>query len=115
MGREIKFRAWHKADEKMHEVYGFSNHQWFLKGKRFPMPPGAIEILQYSGLKDCEYKDVFEGDICELRTGYGLYGALGIVGFELGEFFFTNLGEGLYGEFKIIGNIYENPELLQNI
>lgn len=43
--REIKFRAWHKADEKMYEVYGFAQNKWFLKGKQFPMPNGAVVIM----------------------------------------------------------------------
>lgn len=54
--REIKFRAWHKADEKMYEVYGFAQNKWFLKGKQFPMPNGAVAIMQYTGLKDKKRK-----------------------------------------------------------
>jgi len=120
--REIKFRVWHKADEKMYEVYGFAQNKWFLKGKQFPMPNGAVVIMQYTGLKDKNGKEIYEGD---LLTDYGeappLYveyseehGAYCFVDkFDpSGTVYYTPLMI-YYEQMEVIGNIYENPELLE--
>jgi uncharacterized phage protein (TIGR01671 family) len=114
MGREIKFRA--KVLNSNNWIYRQPFHirgTWYMYNSLWDMVPIEHKTIgQYTGLKDCDGQELYEGDICELRTGYGMYGTKGVVGFEKGEFYFTNLDEGLFGEFKIIGNIYENPELL---
>jgi uncharacterized phage protein (TIGR01671 family) len=115
MGQEIKFRAWEKHLKEMIPVHDIDFEKKIINVASAWRLFNEIEIMQYTGLKDCDGKDLYEGDICELRTGYGMYGTKGIVGFETGEFFFINLQEGLYGEFKIIGNIYENPKIMLEV
>jgi hypothetical protein len=132
--RKIKFRAWHKTDEKMYEVYGFSKNQWFLKGKNFPMPPSAVVIQQYTGLTDTNEVEIFEGDIVKYldgnewstESGYDCeeFDNLGIIFFdeECGRYDVTNKQGVGYDDlfdcgidFEIVGNFYENPELVKEI
>jgi hypothetical protein len=118
--KEIKFKAWHKSDEKMYEVYGFSKNQWFIKGKRFPMPPGALNLLQYTGLKDRNKLDVFEGDIVRCTRGcphevirikeYGGTFSGGMPAWYLSG---IKAGYAWTGQEEVIGNIFENPNLLE--
>ena len=127
--REIKLRAWHKADEKMYEVYGFAQNKWFLKGKQSPMPNGAVVIMQSTGLRDnkCteEYpngQEIYEGDICETVTYSGKpFGTIDVVKFSGGAFKLTDIEDALLPiplddsdiqSVEVIGNIFEHPHLI---
>ena len=81
-----------------------------------------FELMQYTGFTDEDGKEIFEGDIVEF-VDYGWnddeYNCVGKVIFEDGVWHITNSistselfnydGEGI----RVIGNIYENPELLE--
>ena len=87
-----------------------------------------VELLQYTGSKDKDGREIYEGDI--LDTGYDFERAAvghGDYEFEYGTsdgdedynatmcaygWHFGNSRLGKYCDVKIIGNIYENPELL---
>ena len=83
-------------------------------------------IMQSTGLKDKNDKEIFEGDIVQFEDCYTetdfLYVNTGIVEWSQGSFTITNrdsveMGDLLDGEFldvTIIGNVYENPELLED-
>lgn len=132
--REIKFRAWDKLNKRMNlEVVGL---HWVAKGgARGGDRLDAIEgledthsrcdtqnfiLLQYTGLKDKNGKEIYEGDI--LKWGLGEDKALTTIEFFDGAFRFSgdqvvqedeclgDYGFEQYGE--VIGNIFENPELL---
>ncbi|MFA5166577.1 MAG: YopX family protein [Candidatus Paceibacterota bacterium] len=113
--REIKFRAW--VDNKrmvdfesicnLYTVYGL-----FISSDIIPM--------QYTGLKDSTGKEIYEGDIITSNYHNDIYD----YGFELTSFvefrngcFWLNVHKcelHYYNEFSIVvGNIYENPELLE--
>lgn len=77
-----------------------------------------IKLMQSTGLKDKNGKEIFEGDILtsqnypvkgvvEFRTDLGLW-----VHYLKGYNYFEYLGN-VAGSKEIIGNIYENPELLE--
>lgn len=146
MKRELKFRAWTKNKIMQYNIVPFQwdyviNTMWHkciesngsgILGSggteaKFEVGGFAIreeDIMQYTGLKDKNGKEIYEGDIIKLddpNWGYGgmydkehdgyLYRE---VAFEDGCFCFKN-GSELYnvnGQSEVIGNIYENPELL---
>jgi len=77
-------------------------------------------LMQYTGLKDKNGKEIYEGDVIELLNASDNYGTrrnrrvvewragLCTLGFNLG------IGRKRNGcVYEIIGNIYENPELLK--
>ena len=121
--REIKFRIWDEAERQMMSweevderdktgVYQFLDM----------IEEDGFEVMQYTGLKDIDSRDIYEGDICEAEQMlYPLTGTrTGVVKYLDGSYLLEDLN-GLDGDFlfsetaetRIIGNIYENPELLE--
>lgn len=131
-----KFRAWHKIWEEMGKVKrirfddddGNMSKVLFI-GKKFGANENIdeIELMQSTGLKDKNGKEIFEGDI--ITNGIDIvdvrnHETLGFYTLVNGrEVFFghgTNIEEfeedveGVTEVVEIIGNIYENPELLED-
>lgn len=104
--REIKFRAW---DEE-NGMYVVQN-LYFDKEGNLAMPyhteKMGVYVMQYTGLKDKNGKEIYEGDIV-----YSTYYRHNI---EIEDIFtmYKWFDYPESEEFEIIGNIYENPELLK--
>lgn len=82
----------------------------------------GLEYQQYTGLQDRTGREIYEGDICNLAVGNGLY-ETGLIDFFQGCFIFiSNSGMQYPNEYLLLGvfdghitgNIHENPELLES-
>ena len=124
--REIKFRAWHKEEKIIGEVLGIDilHKEIFFSNEDVDCYEHTdfkdIELMQYTGLKDKNNKEVYEGDIVKLRANHGI----GVIKYydEWGAFVveyikprpLAVLGMNYYKEdIEILGNIYKNPELIK--
>ena len=110
--REIKFRAWDKVCK--HILRQKDNWRVYLNGGvsiNNVWSTTNLILMQFTGLKDKNGKEIYEGDICshpDQKTKSIEFSPFGgwLVGFYIG----TN---PCYLE--VIGNIYENPELIDKI
>jgi hypothetical protein len=112
--REIKFRAWDKDKNKMTEWdilkdrYGYFNSNSFI-------------VMQYTGLKDKNGKEIYEGDILYIDWKDSRYSP------HINKYPVAwntknacwDLHEGGSPQndakkyMEVVGNIYQNPELLE--
>ena len=122
--REIKFRAWDREAQKM--FYSKTEQFDDMLGFRFEHFTDDFPVyMQYTGLKDKNGKEIYEGDILEYKHKdiFEKIYVVGIVKWIMGGFFFKKSKEVIdewwtanliyyKKDIKVIGNIYDNPELL---
>jgi uncharacterized phage protein (TIGR01671 family) len=111
--RVIKFRLWDKKHESfVHEPY----HAISLLGSvqiegHTSVEPKRYIIQQFTGLTDKNGKEIYEGDIVKCLDGYNA-----TVSYDEWKAEFIPFGSDESAEWghgvEIIGNVYENPELL---
>jgi uncharacterized phage protein (TIGR01671 family) len=122
MNREIKFRAWNKKENRFlnsaNLMISSDGLVWWQFGLGEPrlLEQDDLVLMQYTGLKDKNGKEIYEG--CILRTSWG----------EIGVVIFDNTGFTLFrknpqryvdhdSEFfedcEILGDIFQNPELIK--
>lgn len=124
-----KFRAWDKFDKVMRDVTLLDYNQNFV-GYSYPVFMKStmhMELMQSTGLKDKNGKEIFEGDI--LANGPDVmcmkrHNTLGFYVEKKGRVEFIADGavleefeedaKEIADSLEIIGNIYENPELLED-
>lgn len=130
MSRVIKFRAWHKQEQKLYQVVGTFRNMVYLSPSEESLTVVDVvnvELMQFTGLTDKNGKDIYEGDIVDLTClGYGgTYSKrVQVLWADFRWWFQTTQPdtrgriEALWVESKwqsqceVIGNIYEHPELL---
>jgi len=137
MSRELKFRAWDSERREMLVVDELrlnnsdGNAHVFVKGRGW-LSAGAGTVMQFTGLRDKNGKEIYEGDTISMD----LYGDT-LCGYQVTYCGNQDAGLGMFagyyfqrddfeswGElearctengdnYEIIGNIYQNPELLK--
>ena len=125
--RTIKFRAWIKDYALIAEV-NYLNIDYkeivvMIDGNDYEFNCGEYELMQYTGLKDKNGKEIYEGDIITFpkssntnplfevyfNTELGFWGVKKVKGYwgiRLSELY-------EWGYWKVIGNIYEDKHLLE--
>lgn len=128
MSREIKFRAWDtkKREMSFFELFDVCGLDWYEQD--------YFRVMEFTNLKDVDGKEIYEGDVIgyswekldpapkdvidNLPDGAVVPNSL-IHGREAGETRVEVKVPDIYlyddvDEYKIIGNIYENPGLVNN-
>lgn len=131
--RNIKFRVWdkdlkqmHICGEDIHDSISFSqNNEAFYynlqNGCGSLTENSSYVLMQYTGLKDKNGKEIYEGDLVgdksikwvvkwnTHRMGFSLYPTTEQIYDEMP----VNVENKIH--FEILGNIYDNPELLKEV
>lgn len=124
--REIKFRVWkyHHTLEQ-HVMRDITNESviYLMDNEAFP----DRVIMQYTGLKDLNGIEIYEGDIVKIETELAKsfnIDSVAPITFWRGQFYANNNAENLAGlsviadyngqiaRCEVIGDIYQNPELI---
>lgn len=99
--KEIKFRFWNGNKMIYKSLFDITKNLSYIN-----------QPMQYTGLKDNNGKEIYEGDIIEnYISGIGIKKA--VVAFDNGCFKDITNDEFISEDCIVIGNIYENPELLK--
>ena len=126
--REIKFRCWDKENSRMilpsgsfMDVSQTQGVDRWVFGLDVFNHPDNIELMQFTGLFDKNGKEIFEGDVVKFQTKGGNTMVYEVRwknrGFNLKhmpQFSPNRMTPNNKNEIEIIGNIHENPELLNN-
>ena len=102
--REIKFRAWNIKKKEMLPTSSI----W--KCDFTPYNDGDYTIMQFTGKKDSNSKEIYEGDIMQFYSGLVAKGENPIIRQVVKWNNKRSRYDNIEGD--VIGNIYENPELL---
>lgn len=131
--RELKFRAWHKPTQRMFPVHGFdSDSVWEDSfdgpgtSETLPASRNDCVLLQYTGMKDKNDKEIWEYDVVRVATVYHgkesnqKFNAVIVYNDYCGCFqiSYNAFGGGFASDFahlyrlEVIGTLPENPKLM---
>lgn len=121
--RPIKFRAWLKAAHRMVTPTSLrfldNGHVWAKVDGIGNVGENSCELMQYTGLDDCNGKPIYESDVLQWHTdNLAQVDWTGIVRWLNGAFVVDSGGQyqemcwtDLYKKYsRVVGNIYAEPE-----
>ena len=123
----IKFRAWDKETKTMIEVSSINFEEHLILGGHWEFGQtesikfDEIELMQSTGLKDKDGQEIFEGDILKsnkyITSVFYEDGAYCVKFRRTPNTTVTMNVISFIEKYKtrIVGNIYENPELLKEV
>lgn len=119
--RSLKFRAWSNDDNRYCDFVTLDEDgRWigWIKSCGIYLTTIDINIEQYTGLKDKNGKEIYEGDIVKMPD-WGIKPKYEVVKFSNSSCGFDPFVRGCFEciapdgeEVEIVGKIHENPELL---
>ena len=127
--KEFKMKAWLKKEKKMVAIIGIDfNYEYIryteddnLFNENYKTAEFKnIELLQFTGLKDNGGQELYEADVIKFNDGIDdIYGLISYDD-EDGTYrvSYENITEHLLereGDFEIVGNIFENPDLHEQL
>lgn len=121
--RETKYRIWDKTCKKMVAVrsidFDYVDEEGYLEEGHVTanhrcdlLPFDEVKLMQYTGMKDKNGLEIYEGDIVETPSSKTKYLVDYAEGCFVGRIKYREYTT-LYKALRVIGNIYENPELLE--
>lgn len=134
MQDRFRYRVFDNDDKKMHDViflnYENNSVEWYNdNNKKRAAFIDEVPIVQCTGLKDKYGEEIYDGDILKFKLleDFAAFGTnekyveiIAPVIYEYGGFFIEQsensifLGQLPMSEIEVVGNIYENPELLED-
>ena len=126
MNREMKFRVYISKYKILDtpDIINFNTQEVKYDSDYYSLDD--IELMQYTGIKDKNGKEIYEGDILRYSFPYDrrlrhispvsyldTQASFGIVDFYGNNIPLYDIPTNNY--FEVIGNIYENEELLQKV
>ena len=127
--KKLKIKAWLKKEKKMVSIIGIDFNYEYIRytedGNLFNENYKTaafkdIELLQFSGAKDKAGQELYEADVIKFNDGIDdIYGLISYDD-EDGTYrvSYENITEhlsDLEGDFEIVGNIFENPDLHEQL
>ncbi|QPG02577.1 hypothetical protein INH01_06045 [Latilactobacillus sakei] len=116
--REIKFRAWDRENKAFMPNEGYAICDGDVMGLRYgnemeDVLTDQVELMQYTGLKDMNGVEIYECDVVRFDTNVQILESE--VTYYHGMFTIKKYGEKipLFTALKVIGNRFENTELLE--
>lgn len=118
-----KFRAWDKLNNEMSVVEQINFNRGEFESIGYGVSSlreaNKVELMQSTGLKDKNGKEIFEGDIVKMaKDVYSKLTYYEVVRHRGGAYRLESKQHGCelwlrHTDCEIVGNIYENPELLE--
>ncbi|MBN6886223.1 putative phage protein (TIGR01671 family) [Cytobacillus horneckiae] len=126
--REIKFRAWENNLKEIIPVHSIDFEKKIINSESAWRFFNEIKLMQYTGLKDKNGKEIYEGDVVKRPLGgYGVvkfhkswgsfYCSTFLAVDENGDLVKASSSVLFWNDsnkFEVVGNIYEHPELINS-